>query len=232
MKSFLTTLVTFLSIGCFAQHRLAIGASTNGLGVSYRQPINTRLDVGGSINYLQLKGNTKNIILENVVNSNFKANTPLLEGFVQWKPFAGNDKQFSDDIVNGTANNYSAFKERFYIKSGLAIRLNSKFSTNSTFYDKTLIGSFELTPDQVGYVNMNITTNKVQPMVAIGYALIDNPKFFMQAEAGTYFHGTPKVSLEATGTLHLNTVNQTAIQNTINKYKYFPLLKIETGIKL
>jgi hypothetical protein len=232
LKSILTIFLTLLSLGCFAQHHLAIGASTNGLGVSYRQTINPAIDLGGSLYYLRLKGNTKTVILENIVTSDYTANTPLLEGFVQWKPFsAANGKKLSDDIVNGTENKKSAFKERFFVKSGLAIRLNADFNSSSTFYDKTLIGSFELRPDQVGFVNIRVTTNTIQPMLVLGYALIDNPKFFMQAEAGTYFHGRPIVSMKSTGTLYMNDVNQAAIQNMVSKYRYYPLLKLETGIK-
>ena len=95
-----------------------------------------------------------------------------------------------------------------------------------------MIGNFQLTPDQVGYVNINVQTSSIQPMAAIGYPIIEGKKFFMQIEAGTYFHGRPKVSMEATGTLHLNTVNQTAIQNVASKYQFYPLLKFEAGIKL
>jgi hypothetical protein len=145
---------------------------------------------------------------------------PLLEGFVQWRPFIAS---------NLKGNN---FKENFFVKTGLALRMNPELKTNSTFWDKTLIGSFELTPDQVGYVNINVRTRSVQPMVALGFTLIDSKKLFMQIEAGTYFHGQPKVSMNSTGTLHLNDVNQAAIQKTFNKYQYFPLLKLETGIKL
>jgi len=95
-----------------------------------------------------------------------------------------------------------------------------------------MIGNFQLTPDQVGYVNINVKTNAIQPMVAIGYPLLNGEKIFMTAEAGTYFHGAPNVTMEATGTLHLNTVNQRAIQNVASKYIFYPLLKIEAGIKL
>ena len=97
--------------------------------------------------------------------------------------------------------------------------------------DKTMIGSFELNKDQVGYVNINIQTKHIQPMLAAGYSIVDKKKFFINTEAGVYFHGSPNVIMEATGTLHLNTVNQQAIQDKIYKYKYFPVLRIETGIK-
>ena len=233
MKFLLTIGLTTLSFCCIAQQKIAIGASTNGLGLSYRHVVNQEIEVGGSLYFLSLKGNTQNVILENIVSSKYTANTQLIEGFVQWKPFsAANGKKLSDDIANRTESKKSTFKERFFVKSGIALRLNPRFNTSSTFYDKTLIGAFELTPDQVGYVKMNIATNIIQPMAALGYTLFNNGKFFMQAEAGSYFHGRPVVTMEATGTLHLNTVNQTAIQNVASKYQFYPLLKFETGIKL
>ena len=233
MKFYLTAILTLLSICCIAQQKIAIGASTNGLGISYRHTINSAIDVGGSFYYLQFKGNTKNVILDNVVNSKFAASSPLLEGFVQWKPFSTtNGKKLSDDVVDNSNNEKSSFREKFYIKSGLALRLNAKFSSNSTFWEKTMIGNFQLTPDQVGYVNINVRTRTIQPMAAVGYTLLDSKKMFMQLEAGAYFHGQPQVNMEATGTLHLNTVNQTSIQNVASKYQFYPLLKLETGIKL
>lgn len=219
LKPILTSLLILFCCCAFAQQKLAVGLSTNGLGISYNQVLNKEISVGGSLSYLQFKGNTQNIILDNVVHSTFRVEMPLVEGFVQWHPFIN---------VNFKG---AQFKQRFFVKSGLALRLKSEFSTNSTFWDKTMIGSFELTPDQVGYVNIDVKTRKLQPMAAVGYAVINAPKFFLNAELGTYFHGRPKVNMTATGTLHLNTANQTAIQNAISKYKYFPLLKIETGIK-
>ncbi len=220
MRFLLTIILTIFSICCIAQQKLAIGASTNGLGLSYSHVVNEEIEVGGSLYYLRLKGNTQNIILENVVKSKYTANMPLLEGFVQWRPF----------IASNLKGNH--FKENFFVKTGLALRMNPEVKTNSTFWDKTLIGSFELTPDQVGYVNINVRTRSIQPMMALGYILLDSKKIFMQIEAGTYFHGQPKVSMKSTGTLHLNDINQAAIQKTVTKYQYFPLLKLETGIKL
>jgi len=234
LKLYLSTILVFVSFVCFAQRHIAVGASTNGVGVSYRHSINSVIDVGGSFNYIQLKLNTQNVILDNIVNSNFAASSPLIEGFVQWKPFAAaNADKLSDDVVDDLySNNSSPFREKFYFKSGIAVRLNASFKSNSSFWDKTMIGNFQLTPDQVGYVNINLKTNTIQPMVAIGYPLLNGEKIFMTVEAGTYFHGAPNVSMEATGTLHLNTVNQTAIQNVASKYQFYPLLKFEAGIKL
>lgn len=217
MKGILTILLTLLGAACFAQQESAsFSIGTNGVGLSYEQRFNKEFAVGSSINYLLIAGNVKSNILNNLVSTDYKTSSLQLEGFVKWFP------QFKQEKINA----------RLYGKAGLALKFNPSYTANSTFWDKTMIGSFELNPDQVGYVNIDIRTKRIQPMLAAGFSIIDKKKFYINTEAGVYFHGSPDVIMEATGTLHLNTVNQQAIQDKIYKYKYFPVLKIETGIKL
>ena len=221
MKGFLTILCTLLGSACFAQvQRASIGIGTNGIGVSSELQIQKQFSFGSAVNYLLINGTTVNNILDNSVKTDYKTNSLQLEGFVKWYPQTNQSK-------SSLAN-----QNRFYAKAGLALRFNPSYVANSTFMDKTMVGSFELNPDQVGYVNIDIRTKRMQPMLAAGYRIIDKKKFFINTEAGVYFHGRPQVNMEATGTLHLNTVNQQAIQETIYTYKYFPVLKIEAGIKL
>ena len=220
MKGILTIVLCLLANACFAQHsKASFGLGTNGLSISNELSLNNQFSAGSSANFLLIKGNVKNYILDNWVNTDYKTNSLLLEGFVKWYP------QFNQVKSSGVIQN------RLYAKAGLAVRFNPSYEASSTFVNKTMIGSFELNPDQVGYVNINIRTNRIQPMLAGGYSIVDKKKFFINTEAGVYFHGSPNVMMEATGTLHLNTINQQAIQNKIYKYKYFPVLKIETGIK-
>ena len=221
MKGFLTILLTILALSCFAQQeRIALGLGTNGLGISYEREIQKQLHWGATANFQYIKGNVKNTILDNVVSSDYKTSSMQLEGFVKWYPRIANKK--SKNIFNS----------RLYAKGGLALRLNPTYTANSTFWDKTMIGSFELNKDQVGYVNINIKTSTLQPMLLAGYTVFNGKKFYANAEAGMYFHGRPKVEMTATGILHFNTVNEAAIQRAITSYQFFPIIKIETGIKL
>lgn len=213
MKGILTILLTLLGSVCFAQQQKAsFGLGTTGLGISYEQGVHPQFSLGATTNFLYIKGFTVNYILDNLIKTNYKTNSFQLEGFAKWYPRKGS--------------------YRFYTKAGLAVKFNPSYSAQSTFMNKTLVGSFELNKDQVGYVNIDIRTKRIQPMLAAGYSIVDKKKFFINTEAGVYFHGSPQVIMEATGTLHLNTVNQQAIQDKIYKYKYFPLLKVEAGIKL
>lgn len=198
---------------CFAQSQRAFfGLGSNGATIGYEQSFLPQFRVGAATNFLHLNGTLVNYVLDNWIKTDYKTSSLQIEGFVKWYP--------------------QKKAQRLYTKAGLALRLNPSYVANSTFMDKTMIGSFELNKDQAGYVNIDIRTNRIQPMLAAGYSIIDKKKFFLNTEAGVYFHGTPEVNMEATGTLHLNTVNQKAIQDKIYKYKYFPVLKIEAGIKL
>jgi hypothetical protein len=212
LKGILTILLALLGSFCYAQQQKAsFGLGTNGAGFSYEKSFHPQISAGTSINYFLIKGSTVNYLLDNFVKTAYKTNSLQLEGFVKWHPIKKSD--------------------RFYAKAGLALRFNPSYVANSTFLDKSMIGSFELNRDQLGYVNIDIRTKRIQPMLGAGYSIVDKKKFFVNTEAGFYFHGSPLVQMEATGTLHLNTVNQQAIQDKIYKYKYFPLLKLETGIK-
>lgn len=220
MKGILTILLTLLGSACFAQQQWAsFGIGTNGAGFSYEKNVHTQFSAGTSLNYFLIKGSTINYLLENFVKTDYNTNSLQIEGFVKWYP-----------QINQRKNNNNN-SNRLYAKAGLALRLKPSYVANSTFLDKTMIGSFELNRDQVGYVNINIRTNRIQPMLVVGYSVVNKKKFFINTEAGVYYHGSPVVNMEATGTLHLNTINQQAIQEKIYKYKYFPLIKIETGIK-
>ncbi len=128
--------MTILALSCFAQQeRLALGVGTNGLGISYEREIQKQLHWGATANFQYIKGNVKNTILDNVVSSDYKTSSMQLEGFVKWYPRIANKK--SKDIFNS----------RLYAKGGLALRLNPTYTANSTFWDKTMIGSFELNKD-------------------------------------------------------------------------------------
>ncbi len=221
MRGILIILCTLLGNACFAQlQRASIGIGTNGISAAYEHPIQKQFSFGSAVNYLFIKGTAVNYLLDNSVKTDYKTNSIQFEGFVKWYP---QSNQRKSTTVN---------QNRFYTKAGLAVRFNPSYDANSTFMDKTMIGSFELNKDQVGYVNINIRTNRIQPMLAAGYSIVDKKKFYINVEAGVYFHGRPNVNMEATGTLHLNDINQAAIQKTASKYQYFPLLKFETGIKL
>ncbi len=87
-----------------------------------------------------------------------------------------------------------------------------------------------------GYNGFSSSSSSGKMAVSNGKLFFNNPEDYELwatdgTEAGTYFHGRPKVEMQATGTLHLNTINQAAIQRKIINYRYYPLLKIETGIK-
>ena len=88
-----------------------------------------------------------------------------------------------------------------------------------------------LTPDQIGTVDMKITTNKIQPFVGIGYSIINSYRFNVSAEAGGFYHGTPSMKVTASGILQSNAMNEAHLNEIVSTVKFLPYLRIEAGIK-
>jgi hypothetical protein len=200
------------------QKKISLGIGTNGLGLSYEIPLGYQFSAGVTANYLGVEGRTISYLLESFIKSDYNINSPIAEGFIKWYPKIPSRKD------------YGLYKNKLFVKGGLAYNFNPSYSLLSTFWEKTFVGDFELTDDQVGNVDIIVTTQKIQPMVSIGYSFVQGKRIFVNAEIGTYFHGKPNVDVTATGILHNNDVNQPSLQKTISPYQFYPILKLETGI--
>lgn len=220
MKSYFTILGVFAAFFCSAQQqKLAIGIGTNGTSISYESALKNEFSYGGSVSLLKLNGTVINIIYENPVISKYNINTTIIEGFVKWYP------KFKK--IKSSIN----VQDRFYAKTGIAYNINPNYSLKSTFFEKTYVGDMELTKEQVGYVKTNFITNRIQPLLMLGYNIINKQQFFANVELGSYLHGKPQIEMEATGILHSNMMNQEALQNIFSSYQFYPVLKLEIGIK-
>ena len=209
MKRLLITILSIAVLFSSAQDRLSIGLGSNGIGASFQGKINSKFSIGSSATVLALQGSMQNSVLDNILSTRFRTSTLLVEGFAKWQ-----------------AN------KRMFVKGGLAYNHSPVYRAHSTFYEKVLIGSFELNKDQVGVVNTTVRTNRIQPFIGMGYSVINNKKWFLDLEGGVFFHGRPSTTMDATGVLHLNDENEATIRRLITPYFFFPLLKIETGIKI
>ncbi len=221
MKFYFTILAVFAVFCCSAQQqKLAIGIGTTGTNISYESTIKKEFSFGGSVSLLHLNGSMMNVIYDNLVISKYNISTAIIEGFVKWYPTL-NNKNYPKKI-----------NDRLYAKAGLAYNTNPSYSLNSTFFEKTYVGEMELTKEQVGYVKTNFITNRIQPFLMAGYSFINKQQFFANVELGSYLHGRPQIEMEATGILHSNVMNQEALQKVFSSYQFYPVLKLEFGIKI
>ncbi|MFN5913764.1 MAG: hypothetical protein ACK43J_05165, partial [Chitinophagaceae bacterium] len=191
---------------------------TTGLGISLQNQFHPKLAVGISTHYVNFD-KTFFTLLYNKITS-IKTNTSSFHGelFLKWFPMGLN--YFSDYDHN-----------RFWIKAGVAMRSNPTYVGRTSLWESFQFGDFNFSPEEVGTINMEVFTQQFQPFISSGYTVIDSYRFHLGAEAGAFFHGTPNAKMSATGILHNNALNESQLQENVSGFKFFPLLRIEGGIK-
>ena len=122
-------------------------------------------------------------------------------------------------------------RNRLYLRAGAAFREDPTYFGSTSFWDKFEFGDFVLTDEQIGSVDMKITTNRIQPFAGIGYNLINSYRFAVSAEAGSFYHGTPTMKVTASGILQSNAMNEARLNEIVSTINFLPYLRIEAGIK-
>jgi hypothetical protein len=125
-------------------------------------------------------------------------------------------------------------RNNFYLFGGMAIN-NRKdiLQTKSTLTNTIEVGSFNLTQDQVGYVNLNLIAKRMQPFAGLGYQ-IEKPEsnWLVALNAGMAYQGKPEINMSASGVLRLNARNEAQLTKNMQSLTYYPILQIIIGIKL
>lgn len=97
-------------------------------------------------------------------------------------------------------------------------------------------GDIEIKPETIGTLDIKVRQGfSVSPYLGIGFGkLAPKKKVSFAFEIGTYYMGSPKLDVVATGMLepsgdpdHVST-----IQNQFRQYKFYPVIKFSLGIKL
>jgi hypothetical protein len=174
--------------------------------------------LGASGNSLNASTKLFHYFAGKIIKTKASTNSLQAEAFVKWFPL-GQD-YFGDYERN-----------RLFIRAGAALRQDPTYNGSTSFWDKFEFGDFVLTPDQIGTVDMKITTNKIQPFVGMGYSIINSYRFNISAEAGSFYHGTPKMNVTASGILQSNAMNEAQLNEIVSTVKFLPYLRIEAGIK-
>jgi hypothetical protein len=197
---------------------LLLSGGSNGFGFSIQRQINAKLALGASGNSLNASTKLFHYFAGKIIKTKASTNSLQAEAFVKWFPL-GQD-YFGDYERN-----------RLFIRAGAALRQDPTYNGSTSFWDKFEFGDFVLTPDQIGTVDMKITTNKIQPFVGMGYSIINSYRFNISAEAGSFYHGTPKMNVNASGILQSNAMNEAQLNEIVSTVKFLPYLRIEAGIK-
>lgn len=214
---FIALLFTSTVNGQLSNSFLLSGGS-NGFGFSIQRQVHAKFAIGVSGNSLSASTKLFHYFAGKIITTKASTNSLQGEAFVKWFPF-GQD-YFGDYERN-----------RFYIRTGAAMRRDPNYYGSTTFWDKFEFGDFVLTQDQIGSVDMKISTNKIQPFLAAGYNIINSYRFAVSAEAGSFYHGTPSMKVTASGILQSNAMNEAQLNDIVSTVNFLPYLRIEAGIK-
>ena len=197
---------------------LLLSGGSNGFGFSLQRQVSAKLAFGVSGNSLNASTKLFHYFAGKIIKTKASTHSLQAEAFVKWYPM-GQD-YFGDYERN-----------RLYVRAGAALREDPTYNGSTSFWDKFEFGEFVLTQDQIGSVDMKITTNKIQPFAGLGYNIINSYRFAVSAEAGSFYHGTPSMKVTATGILQSNAMNEARLNEIVSTVKFLPYLRIEAGIK-
>ena len=214
---FLALLFTTTVNGQLSNSFLLSGGS-NGFGFSIQRQVSAKLALGVSGNSLNASTKLFHYFAGKIIKTKASTNSLQAEAFVKWFPLG--EDYFGDYERN-----------RLFLRAGAALRQDPSYSGSTSFWDKFEFGDFVLTPDQIGTVDMLITTKKIQPFVGLGYSIINSYRFNISAEAGSFYHGTPAMKVTASGILQSNAMNEAQLNEIVSTVKFLPYLRIEAGIK-
>lgn len=214
---FIALLIT-TSVNGQLNNSLLLSGGSNGFGFSLQRQASAKFAFGVSGNSLNASTKLFHYFAGKIIKTKAITNSLQAEAFVKWFPM-GQD-YFGDYERN-----------RLFVRAGAAFREDPTYFGSTSFWDKFEFGDFVLTDDQIGSVNMKITTNKIQPFAGVGYNIINSYRFAVSAEAGSFYHGTPSMKVTATGILQSNEMNEARLNEIVSTVKFLPYLRLEAGIK-
>ena len=126
-------------------------------------------------------------------------------------------------------------KSSFYATAGLGYTYNVKTAiVANTDTGLDISGTF-ISAEDFGKINFEIKWNKIVPFIGIGFGrAVPKKRFGVSAELGTYYIGSPKLSMEYTGILEITNIDEALpkIEKNMAGYAFLPYLmvKLKYGI--
>lgn len=92
-------------------------------------------------------------------------------------------------------------------------------------------GEVAFQPQEVGTIETIARTQKIQPFANLGIRPIQANRFFLGLEMGLLYQGSPQVNIMANGIIDDSYVDQRMVDKIVSPYKWYPLVRLETGIR-
>lgn len=200
-------------LGYDGRGALAINLSTVGIGIEYAHNINKHLNARLRLNLLQISnleqamelGGAPTFITANVDIFN----TDLL---LEYLPFSNKNFKL---VVGGS-----------FISSG-------KADINIAYNEAIKYGDIVIEPEDIGDMTIGVDYAGFAPYMGLGWGrAVPRKNVGFGIEIGTYYVGSPDVSLAATNMLADTSQEEGQLQENMNDYKWFPFLNLRLAFRL
>lgn len=192
-------------------------AGTLGLGLFYNCQLSRvhRLTLRAGGQYIAYR---KPIRIETAPNSYLIVDPDFVIGTVQaglkWNPFR---------------------RGSFFVAAGIGYSWHPAIGFEITANDKLNLGGLELTPEDVGTINLGVRWHPVVGYAGWGFGrTIPRRRIGIGFEMGVYYLGKPSVQLDYTGFLETTNLREQVgtVERNLSGYRYLPSLSLTISYAL
>jgi hypothetical protein len=117
----------------------------------------------------------------------------------------------------------------FFLATGVGYTWHPNLSFVITANDKLNLGGLELTPEDVGTIDLGVRWRPVVGYLGWGFGrVIPRRRFSLGFEMGVYYLGRPKVQLSYEGFLETTNLDEQVpiVERNLSNYRYLPSLSL------
>lgn len=198
--------------GWYHKNAIALNAGLPGIGIEYARNLNIHFNLRARVNTFTL--------------SNYARTFDLSGQSVQTKTGA--------DVLNaGLFIEYLPFKRSSFKLVG-GVSYLADFSVNSLVeYDGQIeFGEIVLTKEDIGNVEVGLDWSGVAPYIGLGFGrAVPRGRWGFGFELGTFYAGSPTVSLASTGMLSDTSQEKDDLERGFKDYAWLPYLQLRLAYK-
>ena len=127
------------------------------------------------------------------------------------------------------------FAKKIHLTAGIYYNFSEEIikGTPTKSYN---VGKIEITPDEIGKLEIVITPNKICPYLGIGFgkAISDSKVVSFNFEIGAIYHGLPSTDMTATGmiTPTASKEQEKIIDDNMSDFSIYPIITFQLSFKI
>ncbi|WP_461136515.1 hypothetical protein [Spirosoma lituiforme] len=200
-----------------AQHSVTLQLGTTGPGIYYNRVIS-------QANRLTLRVGGQYFAYRKLIR--VKAAT---DSYIQVKP------DFMIGIAQANLKWHPFQRSSFFVTGGLGYTWHPDMRFVITAENKLNLDGLELTPEDVGTVNLGFRWHPIVGYLGWGFGRsLPNKRIGVGFEMGVFYIGKPSVQLDYEGFLETTTIDQQVptVERNLSNYRYLPSINVMFSYKL